>query len=390
MRNWLSLITVMLVLTAAVASPAAAQDTRIRIQERIENRIVIPGEILAEVRRLIDTAISQDVRDEIRRSLERVATDIRRIPSTIVTPAYGRVYGVEQNREFTTQQTDRQTKTLAIGATGALALRNVVGDITVKTGGGREVTVEIVRVARGRTDADARRGLERVQAEVTTRGERGSVIARYPDERRPPYSVSVAYAVTAPAGTRITIDTITGTVHVAGLQGDLAVTGVSGNVTVSSCARLTKVQTISGEITVSDSQADGRMELGSVGASIRVTNVKADRLTASVVSGAVIAREVQANGASMSTMSGNLEYSGPVSARGRYEFSAHSGDVRLGITGGFDLEASTFSGRVATEPSLGLTSTSARVRSLRGAVAGGGAAVIARTFSGSVWVGRKL
>jgi hypothetical protein len=92
----------------------------------------------------------------------------------------------------------------------------------------------------------------------------------------------------------------------------------------------------------------------------------------------------------MSTMSGNLEYSGPVSARGRYEFSAHSGDVRLGITGGFDLEASTFSGRVATEPSLGLTSTSARVRSLRGAVAGGGAAVIARTFSGSVWVGRKL
>ena len=76
-------------------------------------------------------------------------------------------------------------------------------------------------------------------------------------------------------------------------------------------------------------------------------------------------------------------------AKGRYEFQAHSGHVRVALTGGFDLEVRTFSGRVETDPSLGIDSTGSR-RALRGSVGGGGAVVVATTFSGNVWIGRKL
>jgi DUF4097 and DUF4098 domain-containing protein YvlB len=334
-----------LALTLPGGATAAAQDAGVRIQNRIEQRIAI-------------------------RALHGA-------------------YGFEQNRDFRAEQTDRQTKTLALGAAGNLNLQNIAGDITVKTGGSRDVTVEVVRVSRGRTEADAKLGLERVTAEVTSRGERGTVTARYPTERRPPFSVTVAYNVTAPAGTRVTVETISGNIRVSGLQGELNISAVSGGVDLASCARVTEVHTISGDLTLSDVQSPGRLEVGAVSATINLARIKAQHLDVSIVSGPISARDVQADGAKIGTVSGNIEFSGSVSPKGRYEFSAHGGSVKLGLTGGFDLEARTFSGRVEADPSLGLT-PGTNTRSLRGTVGGGGGAVTATTFSGSIWVGRKL
>ena len=50
------------------------------------------------------------------------------------------------------------------------ALANVSGDIVVTRGGGNEVSVEIIKTARGRTDDDARELLQLVQVEVVERG----------------------------------------------------------------------------------------------------------------------------------------------------------------------------------------------------------------------------
>lgn len=317
-----------------------------------------------------------------------ISRQVERVRATVA--ALRAAYGFEQNREFRVEQIDRQTKTLALGATGDLSLQNVAGDITVKTSGGRDVSVEIVRVSRGRTEADAKLGLERVTAEITTRGERGTVTARYQDDRRPPYSVSVAYNVTAPAGTRVTIETVSGGVRVSGLQGELTVKTVSGHVEVASCASVPAVRTISGNVTLRDVQSPSRLDVNSISASILIEGLKTPRLEASVISGSVTAHNVQAEGAKLGSLSGNIEFSGSVSPKGRYEFTAHSGNVRLGVTGGFDLEASAFSGRVETDPALGISRTGPNQRMLRGTAAGGGGAITAKTFSGSIWVGRKL
>ena len=46
------------------------------------------------------------------------------------------------------EQTERQTKTVKIGADGELSLANISGDITVTRGGGSEATIDIVKTAR--------------------------------------------------------------------------------------------------------------------------------------------------------------------------------------------------------------------------------------------------
>ena len=304
-------------------------------------------------------------------------------------------YGADQSSQFKVEQTDKQVKTLAIGASGELTLKNIVGDITVKTGGGKDVSVEIIRISRGKTDADAKTGLERVVAEVTVRGERGSVETRYPDDKQPPYAVSVAYNVTAPAGTQVDIDTITGNVRVTGVQGEVNAKAVTGLIELTTCARVSSVRTITGTLTLTDVRNDTAMDVSGVSAEIRLTRIKVPKLTSVVVTGSITAHEIQADGVSLGSTSGNIEFSGSVTAKGHYDFHAQSGDVKLALTGGFELDGQTFSGRVETDPALKMTGTvnagmASRLRAYRGTAGDGGATVTARTFSGNVWVGRKL
>jgi DUF4097 and DUF4098 domain-containing protein YvlB len=370
---------------------AQIKDLQTRIETRIQERIRISQEVTERVHQLIQTTVGAQIARDLSRELGRTARDVARgVDSLHAIPG-----GLDQNRDYKFEQKDTQTKTLAIGATGSLTLKNVVGDITVKVGSGRDVTVEIVRISKGKTDADAKAGLEKVQAEVSVRGEHGSVTARYPSDMHPEYGVSVAYNVTAPAGTSVWAESIAGSVGVTGLQGEIKATTVSGKLDVMSCTKVSSLRTIAGAVTVTDSRSETKMDIGGVSANVRLTNVKAPQVSATVISGSIVAHDVQAEGADIGSMSGNIEYSGTVAAKGRYEFSAHSGNVRLALTGGFDLEGKTFSGKVEADASLNLTTTvpassNDRQHSLRGTTGNGGAAVVATTFSGNVWVGRKL
>ena len=121
-----------------------------------EAPIVIPQEVLIELQRLAHETFGEDAlqgsepRDHAARCRTSAAGwDTSAALRSPTAPSI-------QDKDFHVEQTDRQTKTLAIGANGSLELKNIVGDITVKAGGGREATVEIVRVSRGQTDADAK------------------------------------------------------------------------------------------------------------------------------------------------------------------------------------------------------------------------------------------
>jgi DUF4097 and DUF4098 domain-containing protein YvlB len=195
--------------------------------------------------------------------------------------------------------------------------------------------------------------------------------------------------VTAPPGTRLSIDTITGDVRVTGIKGDLNTFGVSGITDVSNCDHVVSVRTISGDITLTDAANPAKLEVGSISGGVTLKNIRADRLEAGAVAAEIVAHEIRANTATLKTMSGDITYSGSLDARGRYEFRAHSGDIRLGVTGSFELDASTFSGDVQAESGLGITAGTNK-RALRGTAGSGGAAVVISTFSGSVWVGRKI
>ena len=116
-------------------------------------------------------------------------------------------------------------------------------------GSGRDVTIAIAKTARGRTEADAARGLKEVTTEISHQGSRASVETRYPeqDRNRPDYSVSVAYDVTAPAGTNVSIHNLSGDVTIKNISGEISVDVASGDIGISQASRIGMVKALSGD-----------------------------------------------------------------------------------------------------------------------------------------------
>lgn len=316
----------------------------------------------------------------------------RRMRVDVPAPAIaGRRDAGPQDREFRASQVDRQTRTFDLGASGRLELGNIVGDITVTAASGSQATVEIVRTARGRTDADARRGLEQVTVEVTEDTGLARLRTEYPRTRgRSPYSVSVDYVVRAPAGTRINASSVSGDVRVTGITAAVTTDVISGDTHVAGSRQAVVAKAVSGNVTIDDVQSTETIDITSINGDVRLTGVRGRRLSVNGVSGDVTASDVEVEGADLKSMAGDVTYAGTLRQGGRYTFQAHSGDVDLTLSGaGFDLEASTFSGSIRPSSALTMTDVTASRRSVRGRVAGGGAVVEATTFSGDVTITRR-
>ncbi|MEX2273212.1 MAG: DUF4097 family beta strand repeat-containing protein [Vicinamibacterales bacterium] len=290
------------------------------------------------------------------------------------------------------EQTERQTRTVKIGAGGSLELHNMAGDITVAAGGGDTATIDILKTARGTSDADARAQLALVPVDVIERAGRVEVWARYPDDRRRTtrrnINVSTAYRVTAPAGTRIKTDSISGRVTVSGIRGELALGTISGDIRIQDAGRVINGQTISGNVELVSAQDDAVVELSSTSGNVHARGIKVRRIDLGSISGSIIARDLQCDQADLHTMSGNVEYTGSLTPAGRYDFRSHSGNVRLTVgTGvGFEIEASSFSGEVRSGlQQLRVDSrTGRRNRTIRGTYGDGRARIEATSFSGDV------
>jgi hypothetical protein len=300
------------------------------------------------------------------------------------------------------EQTERSTKVLRLGPDGTLALGNISGDITVSRGGGNDATIEIVKTARGRTPEDAKELLTLVPVEITERNGRAEVKTRYPngDEQRRNnrrnINVSVAYTVTAPADTRVSIESISGNVKVTGIKGDINANSISGDVRISGAGRIGTAKTISGTVEISDTQADGSVGGSSVSGDVLLRRVTARRMDAGSVSGNIRLEEVQCERVSGQTTSGNVLFAGTLARAGRYELKSFSGEVRLALSGntGFEVDANSFSGEVRTDLPITTHGTNepnrrGRHTTLSGTYGDGAAVLDLTTFSGSIVISKR-
>jgi hypothetical protein len=302
----------------------------------------------------------------------------------------------EDNRE---EQTERTTKVIRLGTDGILALGNIAGDITVTRGGGSDATIEIVKTARGRTVEDAKELLALVPVDVTERNGRAEVKTRYPSgeeqrrNNRRNINVSVAYTVSAPAGTRVSIDSISGNVRVTDIKGDINANSISGDVRISGAGRIGTAKSISGTIEISDTQADGAVAGSSVSGDVLFRRVTARRMDGGSVSGNIKLEDVQCERVSGQTTSGSVWFSGTLARSGRYELKSFSGEVRLVLTGntGFEVDANSFSGVVnASDFAITTRGTPSRNRRTLSGTYGDGAAVLdLTTFSGSIVISKR-
>ncbi|HUF47166.1 MAG TPA: DUF4097 family beta strand repeat-containing protein, partial [Vicinamibacterales bacterium] len=240
-------------------------------------------------------------------------------------------------------------------------------------------------------DADARQGLAGVTVHLAERGRRVTVEATHERVRNPPYAVTVSYAVTAPAATSVTIQSLTGHVEASGITGELSVDTTTGDVEIRDAPRLSRARTVTGSIDLTNVAHDSALEAGTIAGPVTATGIRTRRLRLDTVTGGITARDATADRVEIFTTQGSLTYDGAVAADGRYEMRTHSGSIRfIARSGsGFELRAQTFSGQIETARELGLTLVSRSRRELVGSVGDGRAVVLLTTFSGQVSVGRQ-
>lgn len=281
-------------------------------------------------------------------------------------------------------QTDRERRVFAVTAGSAVDVSNVAGEVRIAAGADGRVVVDSVR--RGRSRGDEPR------LEMRQVGNR--VVVRVTGTRSNRTSGSVDITVTAPRDAAVVARSVSGSVGLTGLDGETRLETVSGDVEVTRAANLTLAKTVSGTVTVRQSASAGTMTLGTVSGSVVASDLKARGLDAATVSGAVRLVRVDAQRVLGKSVSGGVEFEGPIGAGGRFEFTSHSGDVRLRLPAGasFDLTADSFSGRLTTDFPVTLRSTRTSrgaSRAIRGVAGDGAAELLVRSFSGSVTIGRQ-
>ena len=389
MRRSLTATTLAGLAIFGTAAIAAAQDVEVRIR--------ISPEVGRQISRIVQREILPEIQQDLRgalRDLTPVISELTPMLSDLAALARSGLAGL-QDRDFRAEQTKRETKTLSLGASGALDLENLGGDIMVTAGSGRDVIVEIVRTSRARTDADAQLGLERIVVDVEQHGNRATIKTRYNEQGRRQFRVNTAYNVTAPAGTAINIKSLGGNLRVKGIHGDLTATTAGGNIEVAGASRISQAKTLGGNITLTDVNSDGTLVAETFGGNVTLQGVKARRITASTTGGDVIARDVDAESAELSSLGGSVEFGGALSRNGRYDLHSTGGNIRLFPTGpvGFELDASTFAGEIRSDLSLKMVGPIVAPRGPRRTVHGtfgdGSAVIKATTMSGNVYVGKK-
>jgi DUF4097 and DUF4098 domain-containing protein YvlB len=297
-------------------------------------------------------------------------------------------------------QTERFTKTVNIGANGELVLTNIAGDIVITRGGGDSATIEVIKTARGETVDDARAALPFVQVDIVERANRAEVRTRYPDSDelrrrgRRNLSVSVAFNVSAPAGTRVIVKSISGSISVKDIQGELSLESVSGAVSIANSARIAHVRTISGDVDLADARIEGVLDASSVSGLVQIRRVTAESIELGSISGNVIVEDVHCGRVKIQSISGRAQFTGELAPNGRYELTSHSGEVRLVIAGstGFTVEASSFSGSVRSDVPITLEGgrpSRGRQRGMRGRYGDGSAVLDLTTFSGSIVITKR-
>lgn len=159
---------------------------------------------------------------------------------------------------------------------------------------------------------------------------------------------SATYEVTVPTGSRATLSAVSGSITASGVRGPVDVNTVSGSVDVRDLGSTLNVEGVSGDITAANVANDARVE--NVSGRVSLSGVGGSA-SAETVSGSIRLSGVRGDRVHVTTVSGDVDFAGPVSSTGRYEFETHSGRANLRLASNADVAISveTFSGSVSND-----------------------------------------
>jgi DUF4097 and DUF4098 domain-containing protein YvlB len=279
----------------------------------------------------------------------------------------------DREREESQDVQSRLDTTFAFSRTGVVDLTQISGDVIVTAWERGEARIKAY-AERGRIRSSL--SSSRLTLEIE------SVRGRVGDSR---------FEVSVPVGVRVLARSTSGDVSVKGTKGPVDAHSTSGDVIVTEATDRIVLESVSGDVRAS--QLTGELRAESVSGSVEVRDATGD-VRAETTSGDVTLLGVTSRSVYATTVSGEIEYDGTIDANGRYEFHAHSGDIRLEIpeSSSAQFTVETFSGSLDSEFSLTLQPgqrSTGRPRRFEFTLGSGNARVTAESFSGDIVLARR-
>lgn len=223
-------------------------------------------------------------------------------------------------------QTD-QTVSVSRGA--RLAIDNYAGEVVIRAWDKDAVRVQARHNSRAKVDIHNEANVVTVGAATPTKS-----------------NGSIDYEIMAPAWMPVKIEGQYDFVTVEGIQSELSVTTVRGDIVLKNVGSVT-AKTIEGAIEIEGGR--GKVALSSVNEDIKVSAVSGD-LSADTTNGSVALARIESPNVEIATVNGDITYEGTFPATAHFSFSTHSGDITLTVPDGANatFNVRTYSGEFGT------------------------------------------
>jgi len=260
------------------------------------------------------------------------------------------------------------------------------GKVNITGGSGSQVRIRAV-TAGDRIEFDATAGRVRLSAEPD--GHR-SYQHRPRGRRSRGGGEQAEFNLTVPVGTRVVVETISASVSIAAVRGEVNVESVSGSIEIADAVRKVFAESVSGSLSISRVAGDVRAE--AVSGSLSMNGV-AGEINSETVSGRIGITNASSRSVLAESVSGRISYDGTFDPAGSYVFKSHSGSLTLSLPAraGATLRLETFSGHVNSDFPVTLqpdASFGPRDKRVEFKIGNGRSRIIAETFSGSIRIQR--
>lgn len=157
--------------------------------------------------------------------------------------------------------TEEETFSFPLNDGGSLSVENVNGSITVTGGSGD--TVEIIAIKK----ANNQKTLDGIEIEITHTADAIVIETELPDSDNHWYNMGsdggqVTYKIIVPTGTNLdSIETVNGEVGISGVSGNVAAESVNGDLILSDLAADCSLATVNGSINASFDTLEGEQKV---------------------------------------------------------------------------------------------------------------------------------
>jgi len=198
------------------------------------------------------------------------------------------------------------------------------------------------------------------------------------------------FEVTVPYGVQIVARSLSGDLRIRDTRGAIEAHANSGDLDVEGVNGRLDVNTLSGSTTARD--VTGDVDVATTSGDVKIFNLlgSADIGT---VSGDIELRSVTGKTVRAKTTSGDIRFDGLIDPTGRYDFTAHSGDVEMHVQkdASAQLTVSTWNGGITSDFPITLRPGDHAIGTGIGKrytfeIGAGGARITAETFSGDVTI----